>query len=111
MIVYKIETGDKPSVEFTYNGDETIINIPDEDLGITGYTTVDTNELLGILALIKKEHSGIKDTSPLCKEKIECIKSLLKDYYFTVNGGMIDDDVAYDAFAANMLIMAEEWNS
>lgn len=58
MIIYKIEVDGKPDIEFTYNSDETIINIPDESFG-GGYTTVDTNELIKVLCLIKKDHTSI----------------------------------------------------
>ena len=45
------------------------------------------------------------------EELSQAIQGLLRDYNFTVDGGIIDDRVAYDAFTANMLLMIDMYKN
>jgi hypothetical protein len=111
MIVHGIHVAGKSNVEFVYNGDEVIINILHNEIAGIDNTVVDTDELIKVLSLITTSHKEFKNGIRPFKEKVKTIKILLGSYNFIVDGGSIDNDVAYDAFTTNLLLLIDKWNT
>lgn len=95
------------NIEFTKQGEQVTIEARDDTDDYRFISvSVPYNELV-------KAVQGLADVKPnnQIEELSMAIQGLLREYNFTVNGGVIDDKVAFDAFTANMLLMIDMYKN
>lgn len=80
------------------------------------YTGIQGDDMFGVTVhldhnKLKKALAVLEDKPSQTEDLVCAIRELLVKYNFTVNGGVIDDEVAYDAFTTNMLCLLEQYKN
>lgn len=107
--VMDIDGKNERFIEFDKNKDgaiEAYTGVLGDDMyGVTVH--LNYNELKKAIAVLDDKQQDNANNQDL----IIAIRELLMDYHFTVNGGVIDDSIAYDAFATNMMCLMEQYKN